>query len=135
MNSDGLDDNMQWLVNSFIDIPRKWSGQGRVIHNPLSKEKNVMLVSGDTIYGADVVLMAAGNTPNTMGLISDELVYNGNIEGFWLVPCGTCCCGLGRHGHEMHLCFGRCMCQDRADAHDYSLIGPLDALSAQTIKN
>ena len=64
MISHGLDIAMQ---RAGIIIHRYTKGVAKVVLDPTSKKKNVTLVCRDTIYGADVVLMAFGRTPNTNG--------------------------------------------------------------------
>lgn len=59
--SDALDTEM---VKSGIKIHRNTNGVEKVELDSSGK-KTVTLKSGDTIYGADVVLMAAGRVPNT----------------------------------------------------------------------
>jgi glutathione reductase (NADPH) len=64
MISDGLDAEM---LKTGIMIHRNTNGVAKVVKDQNGK-KNVTLHSGDVIYGADVVLMAAGRVPNTEDL-------------------------------------------------------------------
>lgn len=59
--SDGLDAEM---IKAGVIIHRHTNGVAKVVLDD-SKKKNVTLHSGDIIYGADIVLMAAGREPNT----------------------------------------------------------------------
>lgn len=61
--SEGLDAEM---VRAGINIHRNTNGVAKVALDG-NKKKVVTLHSGDTIYGADVVLMAAGRVPNSEG--------------------------------------------------------------------
>lgn len=94
MIADGLDVEMQ---RSGIFIHRYTKGVAKVVLDTMTKKKNVTLVCGDTIYGADIVLMAVGRTPNTDdGLLSDELEYKGNTDTLDLEACGV---QLTSNGH------------------------------------
>jgi glutathione reductase (NADPH) len=94
MIADGLDIEMQ---RAGILIHRYTKGVAKVVLDPMTKKKNVTLVCGDTIYGADVVLMAVGRTPNTDdGILSDELEYKGNTDTLDLENCGV---QLTTNGH------------------------------------
>ena len=87
MIADGLDVEMQ---RAGIFIHRYTKGVAKVVLDTMTKKKNVTLVCGDTIYGADIVLMAVGRTPNTdEGLLSDELEYKGNTDTLDLEDCGV----------------------------------------------
>lgn len=68
MIRDGLDAEM---TKAGIIIHRHTKGVAKVVLDNSSKKKHVTLVSGDVIYGADVVLMAAGRVPN-----SDDWIPN-----------------------------------------------------------
>lgn len=94
MIADGLDTEMQ---RSGIFIHRYTKGVAKVVLDPMTEKKNVTLVCGDTVYGAEVVLMAVGRTPNTdNGLLSDELEYKGNTDTLDLENCGV---QLTSNGH------------------------------------
>jgi glutathione reductase (NADPH) len=87
MISDGLDIEMQ---RAGIFIHRHTKGVAKVVLDPTSKKKNATLVCGDTIYGADVVPVAVGRTPNTDGgLLLEELEYRGNTDELDLENCGV----------------------------------------------
>ena len=84
MVSDGLDAEM---VKAGIHIHRNTNGVAKVQADQEGK-KIVTLVSGDVIYGADVVLMAAGRVPNTEDLCS-ECEWAPNTEKLHLENCGV----------------------------------------------
>ena len=84
MISDGLDAEM---VKSGIHIHRHTNGVAKVTLDQ-SKKKIVTLHSGDTIYGADIVLMAAGRVPNTKDLCTD-CEWAPNTEKLHLECCGV----------------------------------------------
>lgn len=87
MISDGLDEEMR---RSGIFIHRHTDGLARVVLDPHSKKKNVTLVCGDTIYGADVVVVAVGRVPNTEDVVDDDGVgWSGNTEGMGLEERGV----------------------------------------------
>jgi len=82
MISDGLDVEM---TKAGINIHRHTNGVAKVsladVGDPKGK-KNITLHSGDVIYGADVVLMAAGRVPNSAEFIP-------NTAGLQLEQCGV----------------------------------------------
>eukprot|EP00970_Alexandrium_tamarense_P006807 scaffold1195_cov200-Alexandrium_tamarense.AAC.4 len=82
--SDGLDAEME---KAGILIHRNTNGVAKVVLDE-QKKKNVTLHSGDVIYGADVVLMAAGRVPNTEDLCS-ECEWAPNTEMLHLECCGV----------------------------------------------
>jgi glutathione reductase (NADPH) len=97
MVSDGLDDEMR---RDGIFVHRHTGGVSKVVLDPKSNKKNVTLVSGDAIYGADVVIMAAGRVPNTENLVvaegadgevvdEDGVSWSGNTEGMGLEERGV----------------------------------------------
>lgn len=79
MISDGLDVEM---AKAGILIHKYTNGVAKVDIDEKTKKKNVTLHSGDVIYGADVVLIAAGRVPNT----NDWLP---NTEKLHLESCGV----------------------------------------------
>ena len=83
MISDGLNDEMR---RSGIFIHRHTSGLARVVLDLHSKKKNVTLVCGDTIYGADVVNVAAGRVPNMEDIVVNDngVTWSGNTKGMGL---------------------------------------------------
>ena len=84
MISDGLDAEM---IKAGIMIHRNTNGVAKVIADESGK-KNVTLHSGDVIYGANVVLMAAGRVPNTEDLCAD-CEWAPNTEELHLESCGV----------------------------------------------
>jgi glutathione reductase (NADPH) len=84
MISDGLDDAM---VKAGIMIHRHTNGVAKVTSDA-QKKKTVTLNSGDVIYGADVVLMAAGRDPNTEDLCT-ECEWSPNVDLLHLENCGV----------------------------------------------
>jgi glutathione reductase (NADPH) len=84
MISDGLDAEM---IKAGIMIHRNTNGVAKVVADQSGK-KNVTLHSGDVIYGADVVLMAAGRVPNTEDLCVD-CEWAPNTEELHLESCGV----------------------------------------------
>jgi glutathione reductase (NADPH) len=84
MISDGLDKEM---VKAGIMIHRNTNGVAKVTADD-QKKKTVTLHSGDVIYGADVVLMAAGRVPNTEDLCA-ECEWAPNTETLHLESCGV----------------------------------------------
>lgn len=84
MISDGLDAEM---LKAGIMIHRHTNGVAKVQPDQTGK-KNVTLHSGDVIYGADVVLMAAGRVPNTEDLCAD-CEWAPNTEDLHLECCGV----------------------------------------------
>ena len=86
MISDGLDVEM---TKAGIMIHRHTNGVAKVTLAEAGKtKKNVTLHSGDTIYGADVVLMAAGRVPNLEDLC-DDCDWSPNTEVLKLESCGV----------------------------------------------
>jgi len=83
MISDGLDAEM---IKAGVIIHRHTNGVAKVTLE--GNKKNVTLHSGDVIYGADVVLMAAGRVPNTEDLCS-ECEWAPNTETLHLESCGV----------------------------------------------
>ena len=77
MISTGLDEEMR---KAGIHVHRHTNGVAKVVlvddngtNNTTTKaKKNVTLQNGDVIYGADIVLMAAGRVPNTERLCSSS---------------------------------------------------------------
>ncbi|KAL7521324.1 hypothetical protein ACHAWX_005998 [Stephanocyclus meneghinianus] len=84
MISDGLDAEM---VKAGIHIHRNTNGVAKVALDASGK-KIVTLHSGDVIYGADIVLMAAGRVPNTEDLCVD-CEWAPNTEELHLECCGV----------------------------------------------
>ena len=84
MISDGLDAEM---TKAGIIIHRHTNGLAKVVKDASGK-KNVTTHSGDTIYGADVVLMAAGRVPNTEDLCAN-CEWAPNTEELCLDCCGV----------------------------------------------
>jgi len=82
--SEALDDEM---VKAGIFIHRNTNGVAKVTSDGGSK-KNLFLHSGDVIYNADVVLMAAGRVPNTEDLCTD-CEWAPNTETLHLEKCGV----------------------------------------------
>lgn len=82
--SDGLDAEM---IKAGIHIHRNTNGVAKVTSDKSGK-KHVTLHSGDTIYGADIVLMAAGRVPNTEDLCTD-CEWAPNTETLHLEKCGV----------------------------------------------
>lgn len=78
MISDGLDAEM---TKAGIHIHRHTNGVAKVVLDE-QKKKIVTLHSGDTIYGADIVLMAAGREPNSTEWVA-------NTEGLHLESTGV----------------------------------------------
>jgi glutathione reductase (NADPH) len=78
MVSDGLDDEMR---RGGIFVHRHTGGVRDVRLDPKSGKKNVTLVSGDAIYGADAVIMAAGRMPNTENLVASDAMDAKNANG------------------------------------------------------
>lgn len=85
MISDGLDAEM---LKAGIIIHRHTNGVAKVGIDEHMKKKTVTLHSGDSIYGVDVVLMAAGRVPNTKDLCSD-CEWAPNTEKLHLDNCGV----------------------------------------------
>ena len=84
MISDGLDAEM---VKAGIHIHRNTNGVAKVALDGSGK-KIVTLHSGDVIYGADIVLMAAGRVPNSEDLCVD-CEWSPNTEELHLECCGV----------------------------------------------
>eukprot|EP00956_Cyclotella_meneghiniana_P039689 scaffold177176_cov62-Cyclotella_meneghiniana.AAC.1 len=84
MIADGLDAEM---IKAGIIIHRNTNGVAKVVADESGK-KNVTLNSGDVIYGANVVLMAAGRVPNTEDLCV-ECEWAPNTEELHLESCGV----------------------------------------------
>lgn len=84
MVSDGLDVEM---MKAGINIHRHTNGVAKVALDS-HKKKIVTLHSGDVIYGAEVVLMAAGRVPNTEDLCTD-CEWAPNTEKLHLESCGV----------------------------------------------
>lgn len=84
MISDGLDAEM---MKAGIMIHRHTNGLAKVVAD-VSGKKNITMHSGDTIYGVDVVLMAAGRVPNTEDLCVD-CEWAPNMEELHLECCGV----------------------------------------------
>mmetsp|Transcript_27914 Transcript_27914/g.58953 ORF Transcript_27914/g.58953 Transcript_27914/m.58953 type:complete len:508 (+) Transcript_27914:186-1709(+) len=84
MISDGLDAEM---VKAGIHIHRHTGGVAKITLDS-SKKKIITTHSGDFIYGADVVIMAAGRVPNTEDLCS-ECEWAPNTETLHLESCGV----------------------------------------------
>ena len=82
--SDGLDVEM---TKAGVIIHRNTNGVAKVTLDSEGK-KIVTLHSGDVIYGADVVLMAAGRVPNTEDLCT-ECEWAPNTETLHLENCGV----------------------------------------------
>ena len=78
MVSEALDKEM---VKAGIFIHRNTNGVAKITSDGADK-KNVFLQSGDVIYNADVVLMAAGRVPNTGD-------WTPNTEALHLENCGV----------------------------------------------
>ncbi|KAL3823019.1 hypothetical protein ACHAXA_005207 [Cyclostephanos tholiformis] len=117
MLRDGIDVEMR---RSGIFVHRHTNGVSKVVlddHAGCSKgKKNVTLVCGDVIYGADVVIMATGRMPNTEYLhsrnnrtssssgddndVDDDngILWSGNTDGMGLEGCGV---KLNSTGHVM----------------------------------
>lgn len=81
MISEGLDAEM---IKAGINVHRNTNGIGSVRLDPNGK-KTVTTVSGDTIYGVDCVLMAAGRVPNS----DDPGTVVPNVEGLNLPGAGV----------------------------------------------
>jgi glutathione reductase (NADPH) len=79
--SDHLDAEMQ---KAGITIHRNTNGVAKIVIDESNGKKNVHLVNGDVIYGADTVLMAPGRVPNVEGLNLDmvgvKTTRSGHIE-------------------------------------------------------
>lgn len=84
MISDGLDAEM---TKAGIHIHRHTGGVAKIVLDGQGK-KMVSLHSGDVIYGADIVLMAAGRVPNTEDLCAD-CEWAPNTEKLHLESCGV----------------------------------------------
>ncbi|KAL9188986.1 hypothetical protein ACHAXT_011476, partial [Thalassiosira profunda] len=84
MISEGLDAEM---IKSGIIIHRHTNGVAKVALDE-QKKKMVTLHSGDVIYGADCVLMAAGRVPNSEDLCVD-CEWAPNTEKLHLDSCGV----------------------------------------------
>ncbi len=100
MLCDGIDVEMRragifvhshtWGVSKVILDAHAGNSEGK---------RNVTLVCGDVIYGADVVIMATGRMPNTEFLHSTNdngdddndngVVWSGNTDGMGLEGCGV----------------------------------------------
>lgn len=83
MISDGLDAE---YVKAGINIHRHTNGVAKIEVD--DGKKTVTLHNGDTIYGADVVLMAAGRVPNVEDLCV-ECEWAPNTEKLHLENCGV----------------------------------------------
>ena len=78
MVSNGLDMEM---IKAGIIIHRHTNGVAKVeLDQYDGKKKNVTLHNGDVIYGAEIVLMAAGRVPNTEQLCSGGSGNNNNTN-------------------------------------------------------
>ena len=86
MISDGLDAEM---IKAGIMMHRHTNGVAKVVLAETGKtKKNVTLHNGDVIYGADIVLMAAGRVPNSEDLCT-ECEWAPNTEQLHLESCGV----------------------------------------------
>mmetsp|Transcript_14818 Transcript_14818/g.24510 ORF Transcript_14818/g.24510 Transcript_14818/m.24510 type:complete len:494 (+) Transcript_14818:41-1522(+) len=77
--SDSLDAEMQ---KQGITIHRNTSGVAKIELDSKSGKKNLTLVNGEIIYGADTVLMAAGRVPNTESLNLDKVGVTTGKKGY-----------------------------------------------------
>eukprot|EP00578_Thalassiosira_sp_NH16_P024291 CAMPEP_0181101270 /NCGR_PEP_ID=MMETSP1071-20121207/13658_1 /TAXON_ID=35127 /ORGANISM="Thalassiosira sp., Strain NH16" /LENGTH=518 /DNA_ID=CAMNT_0023184097 /DNA_START=136 /DNA_END=1692 /DNA_ORIENTATION=- len=85
--SKGLDVEM---IKAGILIHRHTNGVAKVsLADEQTEKKNVTLHSGDVIYGADVVIVAAGRVPNTQGLCTECDWITPNTENLRLESCGV----------------------------------------------